>query len=197
MGAERLQLYSQARTVFNIVSGTGVYTVGTGGTVNVVRPVYIDSVAFQDTSPTLTTEYPLSSLTNDAYDGIVLKTITSPFPTAYFYNPTFPLGTLTLWPKPTSTTLQGCLYSPVAVPSFPALTTVVSLPPGYEEYLTTTLALRLATPYGRQIDPSLRERQMEARAIVKRSNTVLQDLSFDAGALQGSNRGAWSIYTGP
>jgi hypothetical protein len=197
MGAEKLTLYAQARTVWTIVSGTGVYTVGTGGTVNVVRPVYIDQINFQDTSPTLTTEYPLSDLTDDAYAGIVLKTLSSPFPASWSYDATFPLGTLTLWPKPTSTSLQGVMYSPVAVPNFPLLTTVVSLPPGYEEYLTTTLALRLATPYGRQVDPSLKERQTEARSIVKRANAKLMDLSFEAGALIGNGGGSFDIRTGP
>ena len=196
--AERLQIYAITRSTWAIVSGTSTYTVGTSGTVNIARPVFIDTVKFQDTSPTLTTEYQISPLTDAAYEGLVLKTLTSPFPSAYWYNPTFPTGTLVLWPTPTSATLQGVIYAATAVTAFAALTTTVSLPPGYEELIVTGLALRLATPYARQVDPSLRERFMEARAIVKRANARLMDLRFESAALVGNYPGAsWSIYTGP
>ena len=192
--AERLQIYSITRTVFTISGGT--YTVGTGGTVNVDRPVFLDHVGFQDTSSSPVMEYELSELTDDAYAGLTPKALTSPFPTSWYYNATFPLGALTLWPTPTSATLQGVLYAPAAVAAFAGLTTAISLPPGYEELILTTLALRLATSYGRQIDPGLRERAGEARAIVKRANMRLTDLSFEAGALIGGG-GGWDIRTGP
>lgn len=194
--AEHLLLYAQTRTVFPLVSGTNVYTVGTGGTVNTARPVFIDAVRFQDTSTTLLTEYPLYELTQDASEGLVLKTMTSPFPSSYRYNPTVPLGTLTLWPTPTSTSLQGVMYSAQVVPAFAALTTVVVLPPGYEELIVTNLAVRLAASYTRQVDPLLFKRAEESRAVAKRANIQMADLSFPADARINSG-GAWSIYTGP
>ena len=194
---ERMLVFAMVRATWAIVSGTGSYTVGAGGAVNIPRPVYIDAVAFQDTSPTLTTEYKLSFYTDAAREGTVLKTLTSPFPTSWYYDPFFPLGTLVLWPTPTSTTLQGVIYYPQAVARFPLLTTTVSMPPGYEELLVTNLAIVLAASYSRQVDPSLRERAVNAKALVKRSNTRLVDLNFEAGSLVGNNRGTWDIRTGP
>ena len=194
---ERMLVFAMVRATWAIVSGTGSYTVGAGGAVNIPRPVYIDAVAFQDTSPTLTTEYKLSFYTDAAREGTVLKTLTSPFPTSWYYDPFFPLGTLVLWPTPTSTTLQGVIYYPQAVARFPLLTTTVSMPPGYEELLVTSLAIVLAASYSRQVDPSLRERAVNAKALVKRSNQRLVDLNFEAAALVGNNRGAWDIRTGP
>jgi hypothetical protein len=197
--AENLLLYAEDRFTWTIVSGTGTYTVGTGGTVNTPRPMFITGIRFQDTSPTLTTEYSLEELTQQGYQGLVLKTLTAPFPTAYNYDATMPLGTLILWPTPTRTTLQGVMYSAQVVPAFATLPTTVVLPPGYEEMIVTNLALRLCGPYTKPVDPSLRERAQEAKAIAKRSNQELLDMSFEAGTLVG-NDGPWnsfSIYTGP
>jgi hypothetical protein len=194
---ERLLVYAMNRTTWPIVSGTGTYTVGTGGSVNIPRPIYIDAVAFLDTSPTLPTEYPLSQLTDAAREGTVLKTITSPFPTCWYYDPFFPLAALVLWPTPTSTTLQGVIYYPQVVTQFATLATTVAMPPGYEEMLVTGLAIALAGPYTRQVDPSLRERAINAKALCKRANARLVDLSFDAGSLVGNGGGLFNIYTGP
>ena len=196
--AERLEIYSITRTTWTIVSGTGAYTLGTGGTINVARPVYVENVAYQDTSPTLTTEYPMSSLTDDAYQGLVLKTETSPFPQAWYLNPTYPLSTLTLWPTPTSSTLQGVLYAPAAVQNFAGLSTTVDLPPAYSRMLVKNLALELAPSYlyERPPNPLLMEQARDSKAAVKRSNQRLQDLQFPADALIGTSHGSWSIYTG-
>ena len=195
--AERLQIFAVTRTTWNIVSGTGTYTVGVGGTVNVARPVFLDHVSYQDTSTTPDTEYPLTPLTEDAWAGVVMKDEDGEIPSRYYYSPTYPLGTLRLWPIPTGTTLQGVLYAPAASPVFAALTTAVSLPPGYEEWLVTNLAINLATSYGRQPDQLLFKRAVAAKEVVKRANLRLQDMSFEAGALIGSAGGAWSIYEGP
>jgi hypothetical protein len=194
--AERLRIYTVTRTVWTLTSGTGQYAVGPGLAVNVVRPVYVDHVNFQDTSTSPDTEYPLDKLTEDAWAGIRYKAQTSTFPTSWYYNPTYTAGALDLWPVPTSTTLQGVLYAPAAVAQFAALTTAVSLPPGYEEMLVTALAIRLSPSYGRRVSPELREAAQEAEAVVKRANVRLSDLSVDAGALIQGGRGSYDIRRG-
>ncbi len=194
--AERLDIYSITRTTWTIVSGTQAYTVGLTGTVVIARPVFLQAVQFRDTSTSPVVELPLTPLSDAAYAGITLKAGTSTYPTSWYYNPTHPLGALTLFPTPTSTTLQGVLYAPAALARYTALSDLVTLPPAYEEFLVTHLAMRLATPFGRQIDPSLRERAMEAKAIVKRSNRRLTDMTFDH-ALVGNGSGSWSILSGP
>lgn len=56
---------------------------------------------------------------------------------AAYYNPTWTagLGLVYLWPLPTSTTLQGVIYTPVPVAEFASLSTTISLPPGYRRFL--------------------------------------------------------------
>jgi len=191
---ERLLIYRVTRTTWTLVSATQVYTVGTGGTVNVVRPVYLDHVNFIDTSTSPDTEYKLTPLTDDAWAAIAQKALTGTLPTNWHYNPTFPTGTLSLWPVPTSSTLQGALYAPQQVSEFASLDEVISLPPGYRRMLVKNLARDLAPSYDRPVHPELKEEAIESKATVKRNNRRLSDLSFDAAVLGGS--GFFDIYTG-
>jgi len=190
---ERLLIYRVTRTTWTI-SATQNYTVGTGGTVNVARPVYLDHVNFIDTSTNPDTEYKLTPLTDDAWAAIAQKALTGTLPTNWHYNPTFPLGTLSLWPVPTSSTLQGALYAPQQVSEFASLDEVISLPPGYRRMLVKNLARDLAPSYDRPVHPELKEEAIESKATVKRNNHRLSDLSFDAAVLGGS--GFFDIYTG-
>lgn len=196
--AEQLMIYSITRTTWAIVSGTGTYLVGTGAAVNIARPVFVQTVRFQDTSTDPDTEYPLSALTDDGYQGLVLKALTSVLPTSYYYNPTYPSGTLTFWPVPTSSTLQGVIYASTAVTQFAGLTTTVSLPPGYERMIVKNLAVELAPSYPPLKVPDLLMRQaMESKATVKRANIRPADLHSDLSALiQGSSgRYGYNIST--
>lgn len=196
--AERLQVYQTVRTVWAIVSGTQTYTLGTGGTINVARPVFVNDIRVQDTAPTLPTEYSLDCLTDDAWSRVNVKTQTSVMPSAFYYNPTYPLGTVTLWPIPTSATLQGVLYAPQAVAEFATLATTVALPPGYRRMFVKNLALDLAPSYGKQVGKELADAASDSVAVVKRSNKRLLDMSIEASALiQGSGRFAYDINSGP
>lgn len=193
--AERLMIYQQTRTVGTVTSGTQTYTVGTGGVVNVARPVYLDWVRFQDTSESPTQEYPLTELTDDAWAQVAQKTLTATLPIYYYYNPTFATGTISLWPVPTSTTLQLVVYAPQQVAEFAGLNTAISLPPGYRRMLVKNLALEMAPSYERPAQPELIQQAIESKTVVKRANTRIRDLSFDPGVLMNNGR-YFDINTG-
>ena len=197
--AERLQIYVVTRTTWTISANDGQYTVGTGANVSVARPVFIDHVNFIDTTPTPDQEYQLQPLTEDAWSKIAQKALTSTFPTYWYYSPTFPTGTLELWPVPTSSTLQGVLYAPQATAQFAALSTEISLPPGYSRMIVKNLAVELASSYGRAVTPELMQQAMDTKAVVKRANYRLSDLSIEAAALIQGNRYRYyyDINTGP
>lgn len=184
------------RTTWTITQ-TASFTVGSGGTVNVARPVYVDHVSYQDPALSTPEEIPLTPLTDDAYAAWPMKTQTSTLPTAFYYSPTFASSLATLYLLPIATTsLTGVLYAPSPVAEYAALTTSVVLPPGYHEFFVTNLAVALASGFKVPVDPELRERARESKATVKRSNTRLMDMSIEAAALGGSGQW-WSIMTGP
>lgn len=194
--AERLMIYTVTRTTFTIAASTQNYTVGTGYTVNVARPVYVDHVSYRDTSATTPTEIPLTELTEDAWALVPQKTLTSALPSCFYYNPTYPSATLSLWPVPTSSTLQGVVYHPQQVAEFASLNTVISLPPGYRRMLVKNLALEMAPSYERPAQQELVMQAMESKSVVKRANQRLRELSIEAGALIRATP-SYDINVGP
>jgi hypothetical protein len=204
---ERLTIYTVTRSTWTIVSGTQVYTVGTGGTVNIARPVYVEHVNYQDTSATPVLEYQLQPMTDDAWSKLPQRALTSVRPTNWYSDYAHPLANLSLWPVPTSATLQGVIYAATAVPEFAALSQSVALPPGYRRMLIKNLAVEMAPSYDRadtQDSPMtggprlLAQQAREAKDAVKRANKRLMDMSIDAAALvQGRSRTfSYNINTG-
>lgn len=193
---ERLFVPSITRTTWTIVSGTAAYTVGLGGTVNVTRPVFVEDVRFQDTSQSPTLEMGLDLLTDQNYANIPQKDSTSTYPTSYYYNPTFSgtgLATLTFWPVPTSSTLEGVLYAPATLAQVAALSTTLTLQPGYQWFLQEQLAVALAPEFGVAAPGELRESAREAKANIKRANLRLVEQATTEGYLL-SGRGVYNIY---
>ena len=194
-GAERLTIPFVQRTTWTIVANTSVYTIGTGGDIDVVRPVSIDHASFVDSAPDPDLEIGLNVLTNQAWQAIAMKALTSTYPQDLFYQPTYgtgaaTLGTVTLYPVPTGTTLTGVIYAPLAVAQFPATSATLLLPPGYQRFVITNLALELAPIFGASPSQDLRDQAMESKATIKRANITLSDLTLDSGALPQS--GTWT-----
>lgn len=154
-------------------------------TVPVPRPIYIDRVSILD--PTLDTPYeiPLTKWNDAAYEQQTVKDLQSTFPSAWYYNPTFPYGTLTFWPVPSSATYDAVIYVPTQVAQFEAITDTFEAPPGYLRMLVNNLALELCPSYEKQPHPLLMKAAAESLAAVKRANQRPTDLAFDSGALIG------------
>lgn len=176
---QRLTIPSIQRKTWTIVSGTASYTVGDGGDVDMVRPVYINYINFIDTSQTPDLELPLQYLTDDAWDALSVKDLESNYPRTVYYNPTFPLGTLTFWPVPTSSTLQGVIYAPQATTQFVDLSSTVCFRPGYVKALRYNLAMDLAPTFNAKPDPMIVQTAHDALANLKRANIRLSDLPVD------------------
>ena len=185
--AERLQIYTVTASTCTIVSGTQTYTLGAGGDVNVVRPTYLERVTYTFTPPggTYPVEFPLIPMTDRDWEAQPLKTMQSTLPLNYYYNPTFPLGTLKLWPIPTSppATLTLTVYAPQQVGEFTALSTVIALPPGYRRMLVKNLAVEMAPSYQRNVAPELQRAADDSKGAVKASNVRMSDMSFDPACL--------------
>ena len=199
---QRLMIASITRSTWTITASDGSYTVGTGGDINIARPTIPNEliVRFIETSTDPDTEIPLFPLTDDAYARIPQKAVTALYPTGFWYNPTFGssdtgLGTLELWPVPTSTTLQGVCYAPTPLGELATLSTDFYAPPGYRRLYETALAVELARVFNRTVTADMLDAAREASADVKRINIRLEDMHVDRALL--SRRGGRSnIYTG-
>lgn len=182
-GSERLTMHSETRTETAIVASQASYTVGSGGNINITRPADFLDVRYQDTSTTPDTEYPLHKLTDQEYRAEAFKDDTQTIPEAWYYNPTYPTGTLYLLPIPTGTTLQVVTYHRAPVSEFAATSTSVSLPPGWERALVKNLALELSPSFGRPPAPLLVFQARESLAAVKRANRRIVEMSYPADAM--------------
>lgn len=184
-----LLVYTITRTTWSLGSAP-FYTVGDQGTLNMQRPSSpqdIESLGYFDTS--LSTPYqdiPVSLFTDAAYQNIPQKALTSTYPQGFHYNPTYGTdgwGTLTPWPIPTSTSLNGYLYTKTTVDEFTELSQEILLPAGYRRFFRTSLAIELASAFGLQVPPEVQRAAQQGGFKIKRNNVRQADMStpFDGG----------------
>lgn len=189
-GNQRLTIPATVREVFALVANQASYTIGPSGDFDTVRPLWLRGAAWTDG----TQEGPMSLLTDDAYEAIVIKTQASSLPQQLYYNKTFPLGTIYLWPVPDSALYSLVLYSDQALTGFSSLTTPYAFAPGYQEALEYQLARRLTSPYRGQMDADAQKIASDSLHWLKVQNTRLVDAVIDIGLTRDA-RGAYNIYT--
>jgi hypothetical protein len=174
LATERLTIYTISRTTWAIVAGTASYAVSNPP----VTPTGI-TIKFLDTSADPDLEIALGQLTDAQYAAIPQKALASPYPQQAYYNPTWPNGTITLWPVPTSSTLQGVIYAPTTLSEFTGLSDTVDLPRGYRRFLRTNLVVEIASAFNAPVTARQEQQAREAKAAIKRANIRLHDLSLD------------------
>lgn len=194
-GATQSQ-YNGLQTVTK--TGTNTYTYPVSGSPATPATGTITAQALNGTP----VEIPRSVLTDDAYQAIQIKTLTSSLFTAVYYNPTQPLGSIFLWPTPTTAANQLVLYLANVFDGFDDLTTDYTFAdlPGYIDALEYGLAKRLWPFFAHTDEAPLVEIKEMARTTlgtVKRANYKLSDLPNEAAwAIGGSRSFGYNINTG-
>lgn len=190
---QRLTIPSQERDIFNFVANQSTYTIGpTGANWTATRPAVIDqiNVLSQTASPPF--EIPMTPLSNQTYDSLTIKGTTAPFPVWWFYNATFPNGSVFVWPVPTdASNYQAVVYAQTVINTFD-LTTLVTMPPGYYRMLYYNLAAELFPAFAREPNPVVMDFARRSMTNIKRMN--LQPLDLAPGAPLPGTRGIYSIF---
>lgn len=164
---ESLMLYQVSQDIITLTPGKKDYTIGEGVyDVNTVRPMRIEQAFIRQNGQ----DFPVKVADRAAYQSVALKSTQSTLPQWLYYDDGFPSSTIRLWETPAS---ADSLYVDSLKPltRFAALSTVVSLPPGYERLLRLNLAVELMPEYqvrNDKIDMMARE----AKASIKRTNFV-------------------------
>jgi hypothetical protein len=191
-----------AREVFDLTANKGgpddPYTIGVGGDFDTDRPNSLYAVAVvQNAGTSSEVEIPRALFTVDAYAVNQVKQLTNTFFTNAYYLPSYAgaLGTIILWPIPTSTDYKIALYLRKQLSSFADLATDYDLPPGCQEAILYNLAIRLCKPFGRPVDPDTSRMARTALAVFKRGNLQISDMPTDI-ALTSTNRYGYNIKTG-
>lgn len=164
---ETLSVWGSADQTFNLVPGQSVYTIGVGGNFNATRPVYIDD-SFMTFSGIDT---PVLSISQQEYNGINLKTMQQPVVERMLYVNDFPLGQITLWPVPNSTSTITLSCSRVLASGVVSTDTLAG-PPGYLKALRYCLAVELAPEFGVEASQTVVAVAADAKGDYKKSNMV-------------------------
>lgn len=193
---EGLTVYTFPRTTWNLTAATS-YTVGSTGTIAIDHPSNASLLRFGlvDTTVTPLFERPMSNFTEEGYRAIPNKGLTSPYPIGFYYNPTSPLGTLTPFPTPTSSTLQGVVYAPAPANEV-GINDTLSLPQGYRRFYRDNLAIELEADFDVIASASLKQSAADSKAMVKKANVRLVELGSSAAGLTSNRQAVYSIYSG-
>jgi len=159
---ESLMVYA-LRTESLTLTGAASYTIGAGGNLNTARPVKIEQAYWRSGD----IDYPVRLADAKAYAGIADKTTQSQ-PDWLYYEPSYPLGTLYLYPIPASGTLKLITWVPLS--EITVVSDELALPPGYLEAITYQLAARIAVEYDRPVPPDVVAIGSAAKKDIKRVN---------------------------
>lgn len=190
--ADGLMIHYKVRETLVLTASDGSYTVGSSGNLNTTRPVKIVSASILDTSQTPNVERPIRVISLAEWVRIAAKDVNG---LPYFMYPdmAFPLLTVNLYPRPSSTAYTLVLWSEKALTEIATLDTSISLPPGYDDALIHNLAIRLAPEYGKAPSEALYKLAEETKSNLMRQNIRPTYLTCDSALVSG---GAFDIYTG-
>ncbi len=143
------------------LTGPQSYTFGTAMTWATARPLKIESAAVLTAA---NVSRPVRVVTVEEWQAYMDKTATGLFAEILYWDRGYPTGTIYLAPKPTAGTLELFSYKPLT--AFASLATTVAYPDGYEDFLVTALAIKLAPQFGRPITQDLANQAAEAKTNV-------------------------------
>jgi hypothetical protein len=132
----------------------------------------------------------------DDYNEIGYKGVPGPWPYLVCYQPTYPYGTLWVYPNPQQAG-QVYFWSDVILSNFTTLTQTIALPQGYARALKKLLAIELAPEYGKSPSPELLRQAWEARQFIKNLNDIpVKKLRYDSALMAGNGKDASFIMHG-
>lgn len=189
-----LTAYQYAQDSFAVSSNVVSYTIGPAATVSTARPIEVKTAFVRDTS---NLDTPLRVLGQDAYNNIVLKSVGITYPQYIYYDATFSVSqqsTIYIYPAP-SAGLTVFMWSTKVLQSFPTVTTVMNLPPGYQRAFESNLAVEIAPGFV-NVSPDVRAIAKESKGALRSANIQFPTMKLDA-AIVANVRLGQSILTGP
>ncbi len=191
-GANRLTLSSQLRTTFTMPSGDTTIQIGSGLAVNIVMPMFLNTINYLNPGSTPGVEVPIGQMNEDAFAALSIKELSSALPIQSFYQTNMDgvSGTLQLWPE-VSQDVEIVIYTPQAVDVPVTLDSVLTGPAGYADAFLYGLAERLLTPFSVKAEdvPLLPTMASRAWDNMTRPNIKPGVLSVDAALVPGGGSG--------
>ena len=167
---ENLYVFAQVETSFTPTAALS-YTVGTGGDISMTRPSSIDAAFYR--LGTLDTPIQILQSFED-YERIPFKTLPGSYPAALYYNPTYPLGTIYLFPQATTGTVR--IVSRVQFPAYSTIADSIGIPDEDAMAVRYSLSELLAAENQVPLRPDVAMMAKRYRAALKRANSRIPEL---------------------
>lgn len=196
VGASTVTMTSNATATPAINPDTFTYTVP--GNIPIGRPLRFRSGFTRSAASGVNSlDYSFTFTDLDNYKRELLKNVQGPWPYIASYQPTFPYGTVYVYPAPGSN-YTAHIFSDLILSTFASSTAIYSLPHGYKRALIKLLALELAPIYGKTPSTELRMQAKEAKDLIKGTNaTPVPVMEYDSAIARSQvNDAGWIIHGG-
>lgn len=195
-GLDPLNSYTVTEDSKALTTGTGSYTIGNGAAWSTARPSKIIGAFVRDSS---NYDSPVTVRDEEWWRRVVSKTTGNTYPTDLWYDSAYvtAFGTVNIYPEP-SAGLTLYIHSPKQLQTFSAIGDTLLLPPGYQDFIESHLAIRLAAGYTKVSNEVLTIAR-ETKAAIQGANIPARHMTLDDGLLQSNRNGArtGNILTGP
>lgn len=181
---DKLLTYSRQEESLTLSSADGSYTIGVSGDLVTTRPDDIEAAWIVEGD----ISYPVILLNDQEYAAIVAKASDGDWPEYANYKPSFPDGTLTVYPVPNGTRTMK-LLTRVPLVEFTATTDTISLPPGFRKAFAANLAVALAPEYDMNAPLNVMKMASESKAGLKRINARPIKVHTELNQLLGRRTG--------
>ena len=189
---ESLSIFSTQDQIFTWTSGNISRTLGPSGNFVGQRPIQLDdSTYFRD--PASGISFGIKIISQQQYNGIAVKTVTSTYPQVMWVNMTYPDIEMYVYPVPTKA-LEFHFVSFEPLTEATALASEMAFPPGYLRAFRYNLACELAPEFGVEPSRQVQRIAMTAKRTLKRINHPDGLMSIPYSIV--GTRQRYSIYAG-
>lgn len=177
---QNLAVWNTANQTFSTVAGQAVYTIGTGGNWNTVRPVRINDPAYCTYQGV---DFPVYGWDQAEYNLVGLKTQQQPIVQRYLFVNEYPLSYITLWPVPSGVVSMTFSINNILT-AITSAGTSITFPPGYAKAFIYQAAVELAPLFGKTASDDVRKESVAMLANLKRVNRETPVSRFDGALIQ-------------
>lgn len=180
LSADKILVPAVVDDNFILTIGTSSYTIGSGGTVDTVRPSRILSGAYIRDSNSR--DHPVTVITREKYTRLTSKSVNNR-PTWLYYDPQYPLGTIYFDSRPdTAEIAYISSLKPISDITTTNLDVALVVPPEYKRMLRYNLAIDLAPEYNNiKIPEFVTNTAKESKEAIQRLNSQpVEEVRFDS-----------------
>lgn len=189
---ESLTVMGMVQYEFDIQEAKQFYTVGDGGDMDMKPPKQLVdmSLIYQSGQDVFLS---MDEYTLDQYAAITLTSYQTPIPQGFFYNATFPMSQLYIYPYPQAGTRLR-FFAQQDLEQIPTVSAPIVLSTGYERALRYNLAIELAPEYGKEPSAAVVKNAAESKENIQRLN--VQDITLSCDPAVMNYRGGFNRITG-